>query len=122
MFNKIFNTKQDKQDKQENSNGLAVLLQNDEQQPYVYMFVDNLSDQDAIKFANMLFSLSNGLYAETLYQNLQNLAKEGAETASFVNKVITQLLLINEYASKEQKTVTNEPVVKPTNFMKKNNE
>jgi len=122
MFNNLFNKPKEKTSNP--ANGLSVILGSESSEPYVYMFVENLDKNEPEKFANMLFSLSNGLYAESLFNTLQELAKENEDINLFVAKVIARLLAINENLSKNIAPTEdiNKPLIKPTNFMRKNNE
>jgi hypothetical protein len=120
MFDKIFNKNIEK--KEDPSNGLTVLLGKDDE-PYVHMFVENLAQGEPEKFANMLYSLSNGLYAESLFNTLQELSKENEEIRSFVTQVTIRLLQIRDNVYKNINNENNNlPLVRPTKFMRKNNE
>lgn len=84
------------------------------QEPYIYMTISNTSLEDAKALAQTLVDLNNGYYAEYMIKILMSIAEKNNQNALFISQTIR---MWSEYI---QSSKSVEPLIKPTEFFKKN--
>lgn len=95
---------------QENSVSFITTKNN---QPVIELNIQHLDDDNAQKFAEILFLLGNNYYQEDIINMLTDMSKREPERSDFITKVIGYWI---HYVN--LKNTTNEPCVSPLSFSK----
>jgi len=95
---------------QENSVSFITTKNN---QPIIELNIQHLDDDNAQKFAEILFLLGNNYYQEDIINMLTDMSKREPERSGFITKVIGYWI---HYVN--LKNTTNEPCVSPLGFSK----
>lgn len=85
-------------------------------EPNIKVSIIDTDDQSARMFADLIHSLVSGYYTNSIHNLLIDLSKQDKDIKEFVTKTLFyyNLLLIN----KPQPRSDNDPVIKPTEFLK----
>jgi hypothetical protein len=106
-FNKKKHTEKPLED-----NSLTILVNSKD--PYLYMAITNIDNDQVENFAKMLYDLNSGLYTSSIMNILSQLSSKDKDIAKFVSCVITQWLFLIE----SNKNKDTKPLVKPTEFIR----
>lgn len=99
------------------TNSVTILV--DSKEPYIHMSITNIDNSQIENFARMLYELNNGLYAHYFMNILMQLSLKDKDMNLFTAGIIKEWsILVGQTASPLKK----EPLIKPTNFNRKNNE
>jgi cell shape-determining protein MreC len=83
--------------------------------------VQNITDAEAMKLGDILFSISNGLYIADTINVLKDLQKQDYERATFVEKAIDRWKELIDKSEEKYYNNLNAPIISPRSFMKKEN-
>lgn len=83
--------------------------------------VQNITDAEAMKLGDILFSISNGLYIADTINILKDLQKQDYERATFVEKAIDRWKELIDKSEEKYYNNLNAPIISPRSFMKKEN-
>ena len=83
--------------------------------------VQNITDEEAMKLGDILFSISNGLYIADTINVLKDLQKQDYERATFVEKAIGRWKELIDKSEEKYYNNLNAPIISPRSFMKKEN-
>lgn len=84
----------------------------------------DLTPDDALKYADLIHSLSIGLYTQSIIDILTTISKENPSTEEFVKNTLISYSILNTFHQSEKlqnnkKYDSNVPIMKPTDFYKK---
>lgn len=91
----------------------------DKGQVLIRISVQNITDDEARKFGETLFCLSNGLYVVDTITILKDLQNQDHERALFVEKAMKRWHELVAKAEESDYNNINAPVVSPRAFMKR---
>lgn len=97
----------------------TLLLSLDEaNRPFIHIRIEHLTEESAQSYADLLFSLTTGLYNQSLINTLSDIASKDTNIYMFVEKIMEAWRLLNNEEQKAKEVWDNEPQVKPTSFNK----
>lgn len=122
---KIYNDYKEKKKKEKeilelispNENYISYVQHNGE--ILIRISVQNISDEEANKFGETMFCISNGLYTKDTAIVLKDLQNQDHERALFVEKALARWKQLVAHADEIYYNNLNAPVVSPRSFMKK---
>lgn len=117
---KIFNKEVIEQSQNDDffQNNLLALSIDKNNKPVITVNVKRLQEDDAIRFAEMLFLLNNGLYQLQIVDMLKDLSNQDHSRKEFILKVLEFLSYYIEYYKKETINSENKPCISPMSFSK----
>ncbi len=90
--------------------------------PHVKVSVANTDMKSAEAFADLVHSLSIGAYNNSIIDTMDNMSKEDSTIQKFITSVLIyyNIYQTNHVLSDNRKISSDRPLIKPTEFIKKN--
>lgn len=116
LFDKFFKKSNNKSNNSSINNSILFFI-DDNQDPYLKIFIHNTDAVSAKSFATMLKQINAGQHINNIITTLLSLSKEDANIYNFVQNVFSEWK--NEYVDKPISAIdhNDEPIVKPTKFI-----
>lgn len=93
---------------------------NDE--PFIKIKIENTSNEDSIKFAQLLCDVTDGLYNESIINLMLKMTDQDLQIKKFVHSTILNWTLLVKTYNKSNKDLSsnndNQPLIMPTDFNK----
>lgn len=114
---KWFRKNTTKQINEDNYINSLILTLDKNNNPYINVRIENLSDDAAIAYADLLSSLTSGLYNKSILDTLMDVGSKDITIFKFIEKIVVSWAA-NSAIEKNNKKCNGEPQVKPTSFNK----
>lgn len=105
-------------------NSLSIIMDNPD--PLLKLIITNTTEEEAKRFANMLYELHQGHHIDTIIRILADMAQQDQTIRSFVGLVLVEwskkyksgAIPKNNIYPSSNTNIDNEPAIKPTHFFK----
>lgn len=114
MFKKIKNLFSNKKSTTHKTMNIVSVILTDNNDPYIHISIEDTRPESAIQLAKTLYDLNGGLYSDAIINILLSIGKESNTSKLF----ITQVMMHWSEGLKRSNDL-QEPLVKPTDFLKK---
>lgn len=127
IFSKLFASVNNKNDQSTNVNseGNCIIFSLDPKsndEPFIKIKIENTSNEDSVKFAQLLCDITDGLYNESIINLMLKMTDQDLEIRKFVHSTIMNWSFIVKSYNKLDKDLSskndNQPVIMPTDFNK----
>lgn len=103
---------------EDNSINSLILTLDKNNNAYINVKIENLSDDAAIAYADLLCSLTSGLYNKSILDTLMEVGSKDISIFKFIEKIVISWAANSEIEKNNKKICRGEPQVKPTSFNK----
>jgi len=110
--------KKSKENKQTIPINTLVFTLDEKHQPYIQVKIENLTEEAAVAYADLLASVTIGLYNKSILDTLMDVGSKDITIYKFVEQTLLQWQLLSTVDKKTKKNWYNKPQVKPTSFNK----
>ena len=127
IFSKLFKpaNNQNNQNINPNPEGNCIIFSLDPKsndEPFIKIRIENTSNEDSIKFAQLLCDITDGLYSDSIVNLMLKMTDQNLEIKQFVHSTIMNWsFLIKSYNESNKdllSKIDNQPVIMPTDFNK----
>lgn len=122
ILSKIFSTNTEKNENENDnptSEGNCIIFSLDQKsndEPFIKIKIQNISTNDSIKFAQLLYDITGGLYNDSIINLMLKMTEQDLHIRQFINSTILNWgLLSKDY---NRSNTDNQPVIMPTDFNK----